>query len=272
MQRRRSFVAQTLFRMRRLRHSLSKVLREYWYRLVRSPADEVLWTLWNRGYLKSDRLLSRRNVLSHLSGAALLHVPPDHLEYFVDFDCNRSKRRFVWEGEWEARAVPIRSHHRYRLMQDALHYREDLRQSPSFQELLRRSHTGKPRAIVNKGLLLESSDQIEAFLKQQIALLDSIAKQGIRSELAVDEINVAVGRDGTLYKVNAGRKRTMAAKLLGLNVIPVRVTHVHPLWLARHTTEGQPLKSHMFVRALDAARELHSCCSVSPDIKDRNEE
>ena len=128
-----SIITQISFRMRRLRHYLSKALREYWYRIVRSPADEALWILWNRGYLKSDRILTRRNVISHLSAATLLRVPPDHIEHFVDFDGSRAKRRFVWDGEWEANAVPIRSHHRYRLMEDAMYYREDLRQSPSFQ-------------------------------------------------------------------------------------------------------------------------------------------
>ena len=113
-------------------------------------------------------------------------------------------------------------------------------------------------------MLLQSSEQIEAFLRQQVALLDSVAKQGIRLDLAVDEINVAVGRDGTLYKVNAGRKRTMAAKLLGVGVIPVRVTQVHPIWIASHSAPETLPKSQALIRALDALRDIHGQPPVGP--------
>lgn len=253
----RSVGANASFRIRRLRHSVSTPIRETWYRVARSPADEILWTLWDHGYLRTDHLLSRRNVVAHLPQETLLNVPPEHVESFAQFGSSRSRRRFVWPGDWEERAKPIREHHRYRLMQDALHYRNDLRRSPSFQQLLRRSQSGNPRVIANKGLLLVSAEQIEAFLSEQVALLDSIAERGIRPELAVDEMNIAVGRNGTLYKVNAGRKRTMAAKLLRLRAIPVRITQVHPDWLARFPSSPRLPRSHAILKALDAVKNLH---------------
>ena len=266
----RSVGTNASFRIRRLSHSASTPIRETWYRAVRSPADEILWTFWDYGYLRTDHLLSRRNVVAHLPAETLLNVSPEHLECFAQFDSSRSRRRFVWPGDWEERAKPIREHHRYRLMEDALHYRNDLRRSPSFQQLLRRSQSGNPRAIANKGLLLVSAEQIEAFLGEQVALLDSIAERGIRPELAVDEMNVAVGRNGTLYKVNAGRKRTMAAKLLGLRAIPVRITQVHPDWLARFPSSPRLPRSHAIVKALDAVKNLHEVVSTSQDTTKAN--
>ena len=268
MQALKSARTNTAFRIRRLRHTVSTPVREAWYRAVRSPVDEVLWTLWDKGYLGGDRVLTRRNVISHLPEETLLDVSPAHVEHFVPFESSKSRRRFVWPGNWEERATPIREHHRYKLMEDALHYRNDLRQSPSFRQFLHRSHGGKPRAIANKGLLLVSEEQIEAFLRDQVNLLDSIAEQGVRSDLAVDEINVAVGRNGNIYKVNAGRKRTMAAKLLGLESIPVRVTQVHPEWIIQLSAPGKRPRLREIIESLEAVRDLYRASPQNPWIQE----
>lgn len=253
----KSFSDGMAFQIRRGAYGTSAMVRESWYRLVRLPADEILWWLWDRGYTSSSRSLSRRNVVAHLQRETLLQVAPRHIEFFVGFDTRRSKRRFLWPGDWEEHAQPIRNHQRYRLMHDALHFRDRVRQSPTFERLLGQLHAGRPRAIVNKGLLLDSPERIEAFLEQQVLLLDSIAEQGLRLDLAPDEINVAVGRNGDLYKVNAGRKRTMAAKLLGIAAMPVRITQMHPLWLERFHGPDSERQARALVRALAAVRDRH---------------
>lgn len=250
------------FRVRCLAYAVSAGARRQWYRLVRSPVDTALWRLWDHGYLPSDGLLSRRNVLSHLPDQTRLRVSPSHLEQFVRFENRRAKRAFVWPGEWEMNAKPIEEHHRYQLMADAHEYRNNPRQSPSFRRLMEQSKAGKPKMIVNKGLSLGTATQIEAFLRQQTRLLDSIAELGMQPDLAVDEMNVAVGRHGALYKVNGGRKRTMASRLLGLNAIPVRITQMHPDWIARFRQPTKGSTRRGLILALQAVKAMHGVDSA----------
>jgi len=58
-----------------------------------------------------------------------------------------------------------------------------------------------------------------------------------------------------MVKANAGRKRLIAAQIMGLPTIPVRIAYIHQNWLARHQTKGLS-RSQALNKAISGTKEL----------------
>ncbi|MCG5548895.1 hypothetical protein [Halorhodospira halochloris] len=62
-------------------------------------------------------------------------------------------------------------------------------------------------------------------------LIESMAKEGYREDLAPEHGTVLVGEDGQLYKTGGGSHRFYVARELGVKSVPVTVASVHEDWL-----------------------------------------
>ena len=225
-----------LFRLSAAFFRLSRWVRDAWYRIVRSPLDWLRWRIWAGTGFPPDRSLSVRCVLANLNpDATRIQIPPRDLEaYAPGRRHGTNKKRFFWPGDWDQRAAPLTATPRYRLMADIWEHRDCLEESATFREYRAGSDAGQPRRMVNKGLLLDSRERILDFLEQQLALFESMQRDGFRSDRGEDELRVAIARDGRLIKARAGRRRTSVAHILGLARIPVRIAHVHEQWWQHH--------------------------------------
>lgn len=242
------------FRLRTLKHTSSRVIRHAWYRAIRIPAGQLAWALWQSSRLVSDRTLSRRNGIRILGDLTLADVPPDCIERFVRDD--DVKRKFlIWPGDWDQRTRPMTEHYRYGPMQDLWQHRDHIEYSESYHDLIRRIENNSPLARVNKNILVDTPEKAEKHLLNQLEIFYSLAAEGYNPELADDELNVAIDRNGSLIKANGGRKRLIAAQILSLPTIPVRIAYVHKDWLTKHQTTGLN-RSQALRRAISSAKAL----------------
>jgi hypothetical protein len=119
-----------------------------------------------------------------------------------------------------------------------------------YRRLMRRMK--KPHIMWHNGMPLRSADDVEAYCRHHLMLIESIRQHGVvrRSELerigksagrltansaalerAETDAGVAIGTRGRLYRYRGGFHRTAAARKLGLRSMPVQVKLVHLEWL-----------------------------------------
>lgn len=230
-------------------------LREAWYRRIRAPLGRLAWWLWSVFPWVPDAILSRRNLVIQLPELTQLSVDPRCVHYYV-LDADVRRQLCIWPGDWDRRALPLEGHYRYQLITDVWQHRAHLEDSESFAHYQSALEQARPAEMVGKGLRLDTRERILDYLGRQLDLLDSLRRDGFLTGLAPDELNVAVGRDGTLYKANAGRKRFMASRILVLPAVPVRIAYLHPLWLRRHRAAGMD-RPAVLRAALETIHERH---------------
>lgn len=236
------------FRVRAARHRLGKRLEPVGYRWVGHPVDRVLWRLWNRSDGAPARWVSRRAVTHLLPEATRVHIPPRTLDRILKTPRRKdgvrrpSKSAFFWDGDWDRWTAPLTEHARVRFMYDVWAHRDRLRESESWRRFVEKMEAGEAYARTPQGLTLDTPENIEAFLRDAVALVESMAEHGYRDDLGDEELFVALDRDGRLIKVNVGRKRLAAAQLADVPSVPVRVAHVHADWWdeQRRRHEGTP--------------------------------
>jgi hypothetical protein len=225
------------FFLRLVRRKLVGWVRGGWYRLVRRPLGFLSWTCWCQLDWVPDSILSRRNAMVRLGDLTLLEAPPGLIANCV-LDEDVKRKWFLWPGDWDLRAEPVEQHSRYQLMADIWAHRERLEESATLRTFNTLLEAGRPVELLNLGLRLDSSERVLAYLQQQLALFDSLAREGFIPERAPDELKVAIGRNGEIIKANGGRKRLMASRILGLERIPLRIAYMHRDWLQRHRAPG----------------------------------
>lgn len=247
-----------VFRLRSVKRSMIGALRQGWYRAVRIPAGHLAWFLWSHTNV-DDRILSRKNGARALQSFSLVDVPPSSVKRFVQ-DRDVQRKFMIWRGDWDLRAAPIEEHYRYKMMSDLWRHRNQLESSDTYREMVWKIEQNQPIARLNKGLLMDTPGRVHAYLEDQVRIFHSLATEGFRPELAVDELNVAIARDGQLVKANAGRKRLISAQILGMDSIPVRIAYVHSHWLYQHRQPGESRETALRRAILEAEQEARRDC------------
>lgn len=167
----------------------------------------------------------------------LVEVNPERVSHFV-LDADVQRKIMLWPGDWDCRARPLSEHYRYRLMADLWQHQDDLPASQEYHNLINKLNQGKTITRINKGQLIDTPEKALLFLESQLDIFFSLKKFGFRPELAQDELSIAIARDGRFIKANAGRKRLIAAQILKLPKIPVRIAYVHHQWFEKHHSLG----------------------------------
>lgn len=242
------------FRVRTFIFTTSQAIRNVWYSAVRIPAGQLAWVLWQSSSFVSDRVLSRRNGIRIFGDQTLVEVPPDYIERFVRNE-DVQRKFLIWPGDWDKRTCRMTEHDRYKPMQDLWQHRDHVEESESYHHLMRKIENNEPLARVNKNLLVDTPEKVKEFLLGQLAVFYSLASEGYNPDLADDELNVAITRNGSMVKANGGRKRLSAAQILGLPSIPVRIAYVHKDWINQHQGKGLS-RAKALKQAISSAKAL----------------
>lgn len=172
---------------------------------------------------------------------------------------------FVGSGDWSAIAYALKDNvivrEAHELLDSGMAYRE----TSAYQAYLLQIRDGQP-ARRNR-ISLDSVEKVDRYFERFVSLFDSIRTKGLLrhdevargisrlravsparrwlSEVLEQDIGVAVGADGTLYKLPGGQHRVAIAIALGLPVLPVEVRLVHQVWLrqALAAHPGRPLEA-----------------------------
>lgn len=139
--------------------------------------------------------------------------------------------RLVYGGSWDRAASLVETHKIYSRMQDLYAHQDDVRASQTYQEA---AHWMEKNGVVSmKGVKLTTHADLQAHLETKyLRLLQSIAQQGYRADLATDIPCAMIGRDGAIIKTHSGRHRFACARLTRPNEpFPLSVAAIHRDWL-----------------------------------------
>jgi hypothetical protein len=158
---------------------------------------------------------------------------------------------FLDGGDWTDILRPLRPSEVQLEIDAVFDHGDRLEESPAFRALLANSEAGRPSK--RNRLSLTSPELIRSYLEQYRDLRRSIEEHGFRRRAGVPsaearlfagtavrdkaaerrerEIGLAVGPDGTLFRITGGRHRTALAQRLKLPRIPAQVRLVHVAWL-----------------------------------------
>lgn len=170
----------------------------------------------------------------------VLRVDPDDIRY-VTRDCGSTDYGHPYldagafhivtrsagsaDGEWDRTEIEFSEFRVYQAIRDRFERDIDWEETEFFRLLVDLVEAGKsPKGCTTRADALEYCAYIDD-------LYERIREHGYRSQrelgkVAVDEVTVNVGRDGTLL-FNDGRHRLSIAKTLGVDEIPVRVLVTH---------------------------------------------
>lgn len=158
---------------------------------------------------------------------------------------------FIGSGDWSAIAEPFSKTSVY---QEAMqihaanfNYQETAVYRAYMQQVKKGRRLSKNKVVLNR------ADLVESYFKRFVDLFRSIQNKGLlprkdlkrfntmvssypkvreyRTEWGEREIGVAIGADGSIYRLPGAKHRFAIAIMLGLAVIPVEVRMVHVDWL-----------------------------------------
>lgn len=151
---------------------------------------------------------------------------------------------------------------RYRLIEDLIAHRDDLRGSLWFRRL---SEERAARGYADyKGRKLRSDEDILDFLATyQLGLIESMRKSGFDASKTGFEATAVIDGAGRLMKTGSGNHRFCIAALLDLPVFPLMIVGAHEDWV-RRTISG-PVTTDKVLAELPAIARAHRRpgCDVS---------
>ena len=144
--------------------------------------------------------------------------------------------------------------HRYRLLEDLVAHRSDLRASLWFRELS--DDLGSKGATNYKRRRLHSETEILEFLDTYVlGLIESIRENGFDASKSGYESTAVIDSEGNLMKTGSGNHRFCIAALLDLPRFPLVVVGAHEDWVRRNI-DG-PLDVEKVVAQLPGVEARH---------------
>lgn len=164
-------------------------------------------------------------------------------------------------GNWDLRSERIADKDKYRRLQDFVCKLDQPEQSLWYQYLL--GILKEQGTASHKHVRMESEQDIKLFFRNYaVPLVQSLRADGYRYRKGDEVGSIAIGRDGTVYKVGGATHRFYLARLIGLHSVPVRVAFVHRDWLRANGLTLLPADRH---RLLASLRRLAGSLPFRPD-------
>ncbi len=172
--------------------------------------------------------------------------------YMQSLDLPLYRRR----GRWDRQTIAFSEHPTYLRLQQ-VHQHVYLLLSSQQRDLLA---GGDP--IPEAPELAEHMPQpiSDGPLQRKLRLLEQMARQGYRQEMAPDYIGLAIARDGSPIKISEGNNRLAAAQLLGLTRVEAEVRYVHERWyreLVKSRGGSGPAGIRTALAGLNSLQEVH---------------
>lgn len=225
------------------------------YLMDRFPRSEPLFRrLWNTYDHVNYSVSSWKNNSSNTGSATIdpyrtFYIPPEKITYHSgkEFDFISDTSRVV-DGDWDKESIlfssmlihnSFKSHYEDGLdWEETDYYKKKLRAVQEGQYARSRTPTGLKRRFQRLDELYSTIEQY-GYQTQEQLLSNQNDPMGITSTRSLTtfptdsilrhEITVDIGRTGSFY-LNEGRHRLSIAKILDLDLIPVRIAVRHAEW------------------------------------------
>ena len=125
--------------------------------------------------------------------------------------------------------VPIESTEKYQKILDLIACGDAYGQSLWFDALKR--SVEQRGSSTHKAIQMRTIDDVHAFFQDYVLpLVSSMKHDGYDVERGAPFGGAIIGRDGALYKANAGDHRFFVARVVGASPVPLRVVGIHEAW------------------------------------------
>jgi len=173
----------------------------------------------------------------------LIYINPLKISYYLPVGeeingvyQNRFWKKFICEGNWEESIKLINDHRKTKAMYELIDAKGQFKEINAYKkhvyelEKNQLNTKNEPRNEV-----LDTMEKINEYYCENYKLFNKIKDIGFLTtkELNIDSINeigVAIGRNGELYRYGNGYHRMAIAKYLKLNKIPVKIRLIHTEW------------------------------------------
>ncbi len=127
---------------------------------------------------------------------------------------------------------PVAETPRYIRVADVVRHRGDVGQSAWYRDLLAElEQTGCAR---HKTIEMRSEPEIRAFFASYVLpLIESLEREGYRCDDEGYASTAVIGPQGDILKAGSGNHRFCVAKVLGLDLFPLRIVGAHQDWAER---------------------------------------
>lgn len=181
----------------------------------------------------------------------MLNVPPSTLQQRllavgtspVPFDF---RHQFIIAGDVTAQLTPIAESELDAEMVQLFAEGMQWRQTQAYQQLIERLHSAG--SFRHNNVRLAQPQDIDRYFERYVRLVDSIERYGYQTRAALtrlhsgsmrrqwwlesgeQEVGVAIGPHGQIWRFGGGYHRTAIARLLNLATMPVMIRVVHDDW------------------------------------------
>lgn len=140
---------------------------------------------------------------------------------------------FVIDPDYYQGPTPIEQHVNYKKIKNIIEHRENYKDSEWYSNLA--NSLEEQGHAKHKKIHMRSKDDIDHFMQSYVLnLLDSLEKDGFDFEQGGGIGRALIGTDGSIHKSSSGRHRFFAARELGIEPIPLRISGVHEAWYRSH--------------------------------------
>lgn len=189
------------------------------------------------------RIINNRFILeSYYKDKLIMYIDPNTITHYlpVKEEINgKFKRRcgnsFICGGQWERSIKLIETHRKTKDMYELFSV-ADYRKTKAYSRHVYELNNNKLNRINEPaGEILDSVDKIEDYYCKNISLFNVIMEEGYLSQKSLmgdsmNEVGIAIGRNGELYRYGNGYHRMAIAKYLKLDKIPVTIKVIHRDW------------------------------------------
>jgi len=175
------------------------------------------------------------NILTRWHARRIDYIRTDELIYGFKGDFSPfSTFKFKKSGNWDREITLLKDHIVFKSMWDRFVLGKKWEETPHYKKELEKLKAGT--------CSLSSREELDSMFGEWDILFESIKKHGFKSNRELyksglmdnilwllDEVTVNITRDGKII-LNSGWHRAIAAKILGVPEIPVRILVKHALW------------------------------------------
>ena len=138
---------------------------------------------------------------------------------------------FVADGDWDLRRDPFDV---LPIVREVLSPEGSIEDTEHYRKMQRKVASRDLRWT--KGIRSEAD--LESHFRELVRVVEAIRDEGFMTQAELgnpesDEIRVCIDREGNLCVFGGGTHRLSAAKLLGLEAVPVHLKRVHAAWAQR---------------------------------------
>jgi hypothetical protein len=171
-----------------------------------------------------------------MNDSLVFKINPEKIRYHIEDPDIMHDNLFVWSGDWDKVMTDIWQHEKFDLIKELIVDKKEYRDIRFFSYAMEELRAGSPLSRGN--ILLDSEDKLMEYFRKQEKLFERIKNEGFDLDKA-PECGITITRQGQFVHYRQGHHTLAMAKILGFDVVLVRIRAIHRQWLLDRIKTGR---------------------------------